>query len=53
MEAVKGLRFRVPPIQQQIDFANAAEESENVIREAQTTIAAAPAKKQAILAKYL
>lgn len=53
MEAIKGLKFRVPPMQVQLDFANVVENSENMMLLAQTTIAAAPAKKQAILAKYL
>jgi restriction endonuclease S subunit len=53
MEAINGLRFRVPPIQEQIDFANIVEESENVIRKAQIIITAAPDKKQAILKKYI
>lgn len=53
MEAIKGLRFSVPPKQEQIDFAAVVENSEKMVLLAQATIAAAPAKKQAILAKYL
>jgi type I restriction enzyme M protein len=52
-EAVKGLKLLIPSLEVQANVANMSDQAHQVIATAQTTIAAAPAQKQAILQKYL
>ena len=52
-EAIKGLKLKIPSLEIQNNLSIIADQSEQVIRECEAVIASLPAKKQAILNKYL
>lgn len=53
VEILKSIKLTVPALHEQEKLVNQVESLEQAIAQAQATIAAAPAKKQAVMQKYL
>ena len=53
IDRAKGVTIAVPPLSEQRELVKAVQVIEKTLAQAQATLAAAPAKKQAVMQRYL